>query len=162
MKEKFISENVHPFLRPKTEDEMIDAIRNLKINSYRLSSYFKTTQSPYFIKPLIEICKELKIEPSDMEIFMPKTFVRMLFIEVFDGVGYKEHIKEKKIYRPSPYNSFEEYAESIEYSTKYKIIRLDDYFVFPRNEIKDLMGTLALKYFYNENKRRARGTREPS
>ena len=151
---KFVYESLSDIFKPKPMDQIIDSLKNLKLSSYRLSSFFKLDIRFNDINNLEAICRELNVLPEEMEIsnFSGNEFLKKLF--------YKPFKKFDEKYDLSDIGIVEESNRYYNYSIKFKIIRfgtiitknyltpttydysIPDYYVFPRNKIHNLFLTL--------------------
>lgn len=142
---------LNKYLVPKSVDEVRDALLNVKIGAFKLSSYLQmdNAKDPDFIK---YICEQNNLNPAKMEISMLKDPIAQFVDEIFIRKGYKEDIvvytyvdhkhfygKEYDVFKAKYVDQYKEY--DYEFSKEYKIIRCTHtgYYIYPSGKLIDIL-----------------------
>jgi len=149
MKAKTVNEAIGKLLRPKSPQEIKDALRNIKIASFNLKSFFKIIDVKE-ANILKYICEEkFSKDPYEFDVCRIPEYVESI-INIAYKPQYQSYCSEivldktdrrvSSIYYDSPYKKF------FEYNTYFKIIRFDGnsggwsyYHAFPRKEIVNIL-----------------------
>ena len=149
MKAQTVNETIRGILKPKSPQEIKDALKDIRIASYNLKSFFRLIDIEE-AKILKYICEEkFSMDPYDFDVCrMPES------IEGIISLAYKPKYqfycgeltldltdtRKTSIYYESQYKKF------FEYNTYFKIIRFGGgnsgwsyYHAFPRKEIGNIL-----------------------
>jgi hypothetical protein len=131
-----MNESVKNVLKPKNREDLMSTLKDYKMGSFNLNSFFSLIDYNE-AKILRDVCKEIKVNPKDMEIAQLRAGVKSILERAFlryesDEVDHIETAFNRKVY---------------EYSYKYKIIRFGfdgdfHYYAYPRENFNQLLMTL--------------------
>ena len=148
---KTVNESLKNILRPKSQEEIAQALEQLKYGSFKLSSYLnlEAVKDDKFLR---FICKENNINIAQMEISkLGGDPLAQMVDDLFIQKGYKEYVKfyefDSDKIAGTEYDSWRaEYVPyykqfTYEYSKKHNVIRCitTDYFVFPEKQLKNIL-----------------------
>jgi hypothetical protein len=139
---------INAIFKSKHKSEIDEIIRNIKISSYNLNSFFSlTTKSE--ADHLINICNFIDVNPKEMEISLIKGCIFDIINKYFDIDNEDNYEVLENDYNGKLYC----------YSPSLKIIIIEEpyshymYLVFPKRQFNNI---LYLIFKENENKRRTR------
>jgi len=146
MKAKTVNEAIGKLLRPKSPQEIKDALRNIKITSFNLKSFFKIIDVKE-ANILKYICEEkFHMDPYEFDVCRINEAIEKILNIAFTP-KYQfycdEVVLDKTDKRPNSIYYESQYKQFFEYNTKFKLIRFGGspgsgwsyYWAFPRKEI---------------------------
>lgn len=140
MKAKIINESLGSILKPKSKEDILKSLLEFNPKSYKLSSFFnlidKKTRDA-----LQQICDENNLNPQDMDVSMFSGGLFEIFMNIFNRKSYLNDVKQyrfSEIYTKQTIG-FTEYFFTYDYSRKYKVIKFNSYFAYPKHELNNIL-----------------------
>ena len=149
MKAKTVNETIKGLLKPKSPEEIKNALKDIKIASYNLKSFFRLIDIEE-AKILKYICEEkFSMDPYEFDVCrIPEAIETMLKIAYSPKYQFycQEFVLDKTDRRQSSIYYESQFKEFFEYNTLFKLIRFGGgsggwayYHAVPRKEIGNIL-----------------------
>jgi hypothetical protein len=147
MKALTVNESLRKLLKPKSPEEIKNALKDIKLASYNLKSFFRLTGAAE-AKILKKICEEIFLmDPYEFDICRMSESIENILKKAFSSYHeYKTITLDQSDPRRTSMYYGDQYKIFFEYSSEYKLIRFGGgsggwsyYWAFPRKEIGNIL-----------------------